>query len=93
MPSERQYKQRVKKWSLEKNIKDSDMKVILRKQMKRKLENDKESDFTIHGQPVQQHKIERYKQRKKVSPEEYMASTARKLTSDPVNGLELQMHY
>jgi hypothetical protein len=54
------------------------MKVMLRKQLKRKMEGDKESEFLIHGYQVQPHKIENYMQRKKACPEEILASYIRK---------------
>ena len=54
------------------------MKVILRKQLKRKVESNKESEFAIYGFPVQQHKIEKYSQRKKACPEDILASYIRK---------------
>jgi len=37
MHRERQYKRKILAWKLDKNIKDSDKKVVLRKQLKRKL--------------------------------------------------------
>jgi hypothetical protein len=42
------------------------MKVILRKQAKRKAEG-RESEFLVRGYPVDAEKIERYKRRKKIS--------------------------
>jgi hypothetical protein len=45
------------------------MKVMLRKQLKRKLEHKKESEFTIHGRPVPPAKMTRFVQRKGLNEE------------------------
>lgn len=50
------------------------MKAILQKQMKRKLENDKESEFSVYEQRVQPYKIENNIHRKRACPEEVLAS-------------------
>ena len=65
--SERQYKRKIAAWKLEKNIKDADMKVMLRKQLKRKAEDGKESEFFINGRPVPPQKMDRFVQRKSVT--------------------------
>jgi hypothetical protein len=49
---ERQYKRKIAAWKLDKNIKDADMKVMLRKQLKRKLEDGKESEFEVNERAV-----------------------------------------
>jgi hypothetical protein len=65
--SERQYKRKIAAWKLEKNIKDADMKVMLRKQLKRKVEDGKESEFSVNGRPVPPQKMNRFVQRKSVT--------------------------
>jgi hypothetical protein len=62
--SDRQYKRKIAAWKLEKNIKDADMKVMLRKQLKRKVEEGKESEFFVNGRPVPPQKMNRFVQRK-----------------------------
>ena len=54
------------------------MKVMLRMQLKRKNEQGKESEFTIHGRPVQAQKLERYVRRKGLSNSEIMSFNIRK---------------
>ncbi|APA11329.1 hypothetical protein SS1G_11575 [Sclerotinia sclerotiorum 1980 UF-70] len=64
----RQYKRRIEQWKLDKNIKESDMRIILRKDLKRKHEG-KKSEFKISGRDVEPQKIERFAQRKKMTEE------------------------
>ena len=78
MYRERQYKRKVTAWKLDKNIKDADMKVMLRKQLKRKLEDEKESEFTLNGRPVPSQKMCRYVQRKGITDEEILGEQMRK---------------
>jgi hypothetical protein len=75
---ERQYKRKIATWKLDKNIKDADMKVMLRKQRKRKLEEGKESKFEVNGRPVPPQKINRFVQRKEMTDEEIPAEEMRK---------------
>ncbi|KAI9640193.1 hypothetical protein NHQ30_011430 [Ciborinia camelliae] len=62
----KQYKRRIEQWKLDKNIKENDMKVILRKNLKRKREG-KESEFSISGRDVEPQKIQRFAQRNKLT--------------------------
>ncbi|KAM0136778.1 hypothetical protein ACHAO1_004337 [Botrytis cinerea] len=64
----RQYKRRIEQWKLDKNIKESDMRVILRKDLKRKREG-KKSEFRISGREIEPKKIQRFAQRYKVTEE------------------------
>ncbi|CAD6443809.1 9bfe5c77-07d6-4a65-91cb-700e6146b374 [Sclerotinia trifoliorum] len=64
----RQYKRRIEQWKLDKNIKENDMRVILRKDLKRKREG-KKSEFKISGRDVEPQKIERFAQRNKTTEE------------------------
>jgi hypothetical protein len=65
---EKQYKTKISQWRLDKKVKDGEMKAIVRKQAKRKLEG-KDSGFRVRGRAVEPKKIERYKKRKNVSEE------------------------
>ncbi|TGO91199.1 hypothetical protein BPOR_0036g00290 [Botrytis porri] len=64
----RQYKRRIEQWKLDKNIKENDMRVILRKDSKRKREG-KNSEFRISGREIEPKKIQRFAQRYKVTEE------------------------
>ncbi|TEY54942.1 hypothetical protein BOTCAL_0235g00140 [Botryotinia calthae] len=64
----RQYKRRIEQWKLDKNIKENDMRVILRKDLKRKREG-KNSEFRISGREIEPKKIQRFAQRYKVTEE------------------------
>ncbi|TGO35249.1 hypothetical protein BHYA_0165g00210 [Botrytis hyacinthi] len=64
----RQYKRKIEHWKLEKNIKENDMRVILRKDLKRKREG-KSSEFRISGREVEPKNIQRFAQRHKVTEE------------------------
>jgi hypothetical protein len=74
---ERQYKRKITAWKLDKNIKDADMKVMLRKQLKRKLEEGKESEFEVNGRPVPPQQMSRFIQRKGMTDEEIRAEQMR----------------
>jgi hypothetical protein len=58
----RQYKSRISKWNLDKNIKPKEMKAIVRKKLERKLlEPDRpEYSFRIRGVEVDSSKIDRW---------------------------------
>ncbi|KAL9101757.1 MAG: hypothetical protein Q9187_009202, partial [Circinaria calcarea] len=59
--SERQYKRKITKWQLNKNIKSHEKVAIIdRDQLKRKLDDDTKRYFTIDGREVPGHKIRRY---------------------------------
>ncbi|KAF7862577.1 hypothetical protein EAF04_007450 [Stromatinia cepivora] len=64
----RQYKRRIEQWKLDKNIKENDMRVILRKDLKRKREG-KKSEFRISDRDVEPQKIQRFAQRNKMTEE------------------------
>lgn len=54
------------------------MKVMLRKELKRKLDG-KESEFHVHGRPVPPQKMSRYVQRKGISDDKILEDQMRKL--------------
>lgn len=58
----RQYKSILKKWNVGKNIKRSEMKAIVRKQVQRKLKESEKHDlkFSVRNQLVPQEKIDRF---------------------------------
>ena len=60
--SPRQYKRRIEQWKLDKYIKEDDMRVILRKDLKRKREG-KETEFSIAGRDVESQKIRKFAKR------------------------------
>ncbi|RQM05664.1 hypothetical protein DH86_00003421 [Scytalidium sp. 3C] len=57
--TERQYKRRIGKWGLDKNVKKSEMQAIVRKQQTR-IGDDKESAFRVRGREVEPLKIQRW---------------------------------
>lgn len=57
--SDRQLKEKIKNWNLEKNAKKIEMEYVLRKQQQR-LSNGKIVKFRIRSQPVPQAKIKRF---------------------------------
>ena len=58
--SNKQYKYRFVLWHLENSISRADMSVAIRKMLKRKAEEGKESVISIHGREVPAAKIQRY---------------------------------
>jgi hypothetical protein len=62
LPRERQYKRRIKDWGLDKNLKNCEMKAIVRKQQRRTAEG-KRSVFEVKGRQVEPSKIERARKR------------------------------
>ena len=57
----KQFKDRIKKWKLKKNIQPNEMMGMIRKQKEREAGEGKETAFNLRGRPVDQSKIERYK--------------------------------
>lgn len=66
--TEKQYRTRFKKWNLEKNINSKRMKAMVGIQ-KRRQENGKGTEFSFHGRPVPQEKIDRWQKRQKSAEE------------------------
>jgi hypothetical protein len=54
-----------------KTSKDSDMKIVLRKQLKRKIQG-KETEALVNGRPVSAQKISRFMRRKALTPREIL---------------------
>lgn len=82
VPSLKQYKTKLKEWGLEKNIKDKDMRAIVRKDLKRKAENpSKPTKFRLRKRPVPPEKIERYKKAHSNCNEIIVADARRSYTS------------
>lgn len=59
---ERQYKRRIKDWGLDKNLKNCEMKAIVRKRQRRTAEG-KKSVFEVKGHQVEPSKIDRAQKR------------------------------
>ncbi len=58
----KQYKNKLKEWGLEKNIKDNDMRAIVRKDLKRKAEDPfRATIFRLRKRLIPTEKIERYR--------------------------------
>jgi len=57
------------------------MKIMLRKQLKRKLEDGKESEFLVNGRSVPPQKTSRYAKRKGMIDDEILIPQMRKLWS------------
>jgi hypothetical protein len=55
------------------------MKVMLRKQLKRKLEDGKDSNFEVHGRVVPLHKLSRFVKRKEMTQAEILREQMREL--------------
>ncbi|CAG8971816.1 hypothetical protein HYALB_00001927 [Hymenoscyphus albidus] len=63
----KQYKGRLKAWGFDKkNIKDADMRVMLRKQPKRKIDDGKETEFFLNEKQVPPVKMNCFVKRKKL---------------------------
>jgi hypothetical protein len=56
----KQYKDRIRKWGLNKNIQQDEMEAMIRKRQERESESNKKTAFRIRGRPVDEEKIERY---------------------------------
>jgi hypothetical protein len=67
--SERQTKDRIKKWGLQKNVPKQYMAAIVRKRAKRKVQENKESDIQYRGQKVPDRKIDDFVWRNKLNEE------------------------
>ncbi|OCK98550.1 uncharacterized protein K441DRAFT_543101, partial [Cenococcum geophilum 1.58] len=59
----KQYKTQIKRWGLEKNVKDNEMRAVIRMQRKRKEIDGKESEFLLRDRVVPPQKIRRYMKR------------------------------
>lgn len=58
--SERQYKSRIAQWGLDKKVKQSEMKAIIRIEWKRKTQEGKDTCFRVRKRPVDPKKIKRF---------------------------------
>lgn len=66
--SKKQWVSKLSQWGLKKNIGTKEMQKIGSIQQKRKLDDQKETRFTIRGRPVLQENIERWQKRQKFDP-------------------------
>jgi len=58
--SPKQYKDRIKKWGLNKHIQKDEMEAMIRIRRERKTTSNKETLFFLRGRPVNEEKIDRY---------------------------------
>ncbi|MCJ1306284.1 hypothetical protein MMC08_009104 [Hypocenomyce scalaris] len=70
--NERAYKDRLKQWKFEKNLKASDMKILVAKAYKRAREDNKGTKFRFRGREMDREKMDRFK--KRTTQEEELAS-------------------
>ena len=63
--TDRQYKRKIRDWSLEKKVKDHEMRAIHATYMERLMRENKNSIFVVRGRQVDKKKIERYAYRKR----------------------------
>lgn len=85
----KQYKSKLKEWVIEKNIKEKDMRAIVRKDLKRKAEDpSRATTFRLRKRQVPAEKIERYR-RDHGSVEETLMSDAGTLTSNTCSLISL----
>lgn len=89
---EKQYKRRIAIWNLQKNVKDADMRVILRKNLKRELEDGKESDFYINERLVPPHKMARFVKRHEMTDETILEEHMRTVLPYPLIHFEKAGH-
>lgn len=75
MISERQLKSRLEKWGAVKNIKNAEMKAIVRKQQHRRLVQPEKRDlhFVLRGRHVPQEKIDRFMKREGITDDDLYA--------------------
>ena len=75
----RQYNTKIGEWRIGKNVKDNEMRAIIRKEQKRKMEDPpKESVFRVRKQHVNPHKIARFKRSKGVTDDDILVLDAGK---------------
>ena len=80
-----QYNTKLKEWGYEKNIKETDMRAIVNKDLKRKAEDPlRPSAFRLRGKPVPKHKVERYEKDKGLSNDDFdpLAATPSVISCD-----------
>ncbi|KAH5327056.1 hypothetical protein HBI12_074540 [Parastagonospora nodorum] len=78
----RQYKSRISKWNLDKNVKTKEMKSIVKKRQKRKIIDDKaELAFSVRGNMIDATKIDRWMREHNVDEDELYSPSS--LASTP----------
>jgi hypothetical protein len=70
--SKKQFKSRITKWKLFKNLKGDEVVWIARKQLKRKIEENKETVFKMNERQVPPEKIDQKLKRMKVKKESFI---------------------
>jgi hypothetical protein len=79
----KQYKDRIKKWGLKKNIQPNEMIGMIRKQKEREAGEGKQTDFKLWGRPIDQSKIERYKRDHGIDEDVVMGEDAARVFQYP----------
>ena len=74
--SERQFKRRISQWGLDKNLKDSETRIMAQKQKQRQAFENKDTIFRVRDCSVEPDKITRAMKRKKISDDELLAMPA-----------------
>ena len=77
--SPKEYKKHISRWDLDKKKKEPEMVAIVRKR-KERLDVEKDSAFTIRGQPIEFEEVERYFKRKKIKLDSILRQRARTRT-------------
>lgn len=72
----KQYKDRIKKWGLKKNIQSNEMIGMIQKQKEREAGEGKQTGFKLWGRPVDQSRIERYKRDHGINEDAAMSEDA-----------------
>ncbi|CZR50274.1 uncharacterized protein PAC_00146 [Phialocephala subalpina] len=102
--TKKQYKTKIKRWGLEKNVKDKEMSTIVRKERKRREVDGKESEFLVRGRVVPQEKIRRYMKRTETSAHAALSQTSPAAstpsdifyhtpTADPMSDVQFAVQY
>ena len=78
----KQYKTQIKRWGLEKNVKDNEMRAVIRMQRKRKEIDGKESEFLLRDRVVPPQKITRYMKRTGLSANAPLSRASASTPSD-----------
>jgi hypothetical protein len=69
----KQYKNRFKKWELNKNVGGEKMRAISEIQKRRRQNENKETEFSLRNKPVPQEKIQRWQKRQIPQEEEALS--------------------
>ena len=77
------YKDHIKKWGLAKNHRAAEMRAIVRKR-KQRVDQGKDSTFSVRGKPVEDDELVRYFKRKRLTLDEVLAQRQTQATPEAV---------